>query len=123
MDDEKKLMNCVTYSLGELAAQWQRPQMRVLESHLRLVNVLTESLNELQQYQLIEHNRCFRPSVAKKVRKFRQKFSEIVLRPSYFFSSTLLVMSNPEKVLFLKSEQAIDVQSSENLLFIVAVEE
>jgi len=68
MDDEKKLMNCVTYSLGELAAQWQRPQMRVLESHLRLVNVLTESLNELQQYQLIEHNRCFRPSVAKKVR-------------------------------------------------------
>src|SRR5262245_60157512 len=70
MDDEKKLMNCVTYSLGELASRWQRPQMRVLESHLRLVNVLTESLNELYQYQLVER-KCFRPSVAKKVHFFR----------------------------------------------------
>lgn len=67
MDDEKRLMNCVTYSLGELATGWQRPQMRVLECHLRLVNVLTESLNELQRLQQ-DAKRCFRPSTAKKVR-------------------------------------------------------
>lgn len=64
MDDEKKLMNCVTYSLGEVSADWQRPQMRVLESHLRLVNVVTESLNELYQFQLTK--KLFRPSVTKK---------------------------------------------------------
>ncbi|RWS06693.1 hypothetical protein B4U79_02585 [Dinothrombium tinctorium] len=63
MDDEKKLMNCVTYSLGEVKSEWQRPQMRVLESHLRLVNVVTESINELYQIQL--QKRYFRPSTAK----------------------------------------------------------
>jgi len=62
MDDEKKLMNCITYSIGEVQTEWQRSQMRALESHLRLVNVLTESLNEISQYQA-HHN--FRPSNAK----------------------------------------------------------
>lgn len=64
MDDEKKLMNCVTYSLGEVKPDYQRTQMRVLESHLRLVNVVTESINELYQVQL--DKKFFRPSIAKK---------------------------------------------------------
>ncbi|KAI1291100.1 Inositol polyphosphate-4-phosphatase type I A [Halotydeus destructor] len=66
MDDEKKLMNCVTYSLGELVTQWQRPQMRVLESHLRLVNILTESINDLYQLTTLDPTRMFRASRAKK---------------------------------------------------------
>ncbi|RWS23982.1 hypothetical protein B4U80_00612 [Leptotrombidium deliense] len=56
-------MNCVTYSIGEVKSEWQRPQMRVLESHLRLVNVVTESINELYQIQL--QKKYFRPSTAK----------------------------------------------------------
>lgn len=35
MDDEKKLMNCITYSLGEVRQEYQKRQMQVLESHLR----------------------------------------------------------------------------------------
>jgi hypothetical protein len=62
MNDEKKLMNCITYSIGEVLTEWQRSQMRALESHLRLVNVLTESLNEISHYQM-QHS--FRPSTTK----------------------------------------------------------
>lgn len=69
MDDEKKLMNCVTYSLGEVKPDYQRTQMRVLESHLRLVNVVTESINELYQVQL--DKKFFRPSIAKKELHFQ----------------------------------------------------
>ena len=62
MNDEKSLMNCITYSIGEVKTEFQRNQMRALECHLRLVNVLTESLNRIAIYQ-IENN--FRPSTAK----------------------------------------------------------
>jgi len=62
MNDEKKLMNCITYSIGEVLTEWQRSQMRALESHLRLVNVLTESLNEISHYQM---QNSFRPSTTK----------------------------------------------------------
>ncbi|CAG2166554.1 unnamed protein product [Oppiella nova] len=62
MNDEKKLMNCITYSIGEVKTEFQRNQMRALECHLRLVNVLTESLNEISLYQTQHH---FRPSTAK----------------------------------------------------------
>lgn len=62
MNDEKKLMNCITYSIGEVKTEYQRNQMRALECHLRLVNVLTESLNQISQYQAVN---SFRPSTAK----------------------------------------------------------
>lgn len=52
MDDEKKLMNCITYSLGEVRQEYQRRQMQMLESHLRLVNLVTESINSLNQVQM-----------------------------------------------------------------------
>lgn len=71
MDDEKKLMNCVTYSLGEVASQWQRSQMRVLETHLRLVNVLTECMRDLDAAcQTADKSsfKYFRSSMAKKVK-------------------------------------------------------
>ena len=51
MDDEKKLMNCITYSLGEVKQEHQRRQMQMLETHLRLVNCITESINSLNQVQ------------------------------------------------------------------------
>ena len=62
MNDEKNLMNCITYSIGEVKTEFQRNQMRALECHLRLVNVLTESLNQISVYQT-DNN--FRPSTAK----------------------------------------------------------
>jgi hypothetical protein len=60
MEDEKRLMNCITYALGEVKPSYQRRQMQVLESHLRLVNLVTESINQLSQEQLAGH--CFRAS-------------------------------------------------------------
>ncbi|XP_054169230.1 type II inositol 3,4-bisphosphate 4-phosphatase-like [Oppia nitens] len=57
-----KLMTCLTYSMGEVKTEYQRNQMRALECHLRLVNILTESLNEISLYQS-QHS--FRPSTAK----------------------------------------------------------
>lgn len=63
MEDEKRLMNCITYALGEVKPAYQRRQMQVLESHLRLVNSVTESINQLSQEQLAGH--CFRSSMQK----------------------------------------------------------
>ena len=53
MEDEKLLMNCVTYSLGEVKSEYQRCQMRVLESHLRMVNLMTESLNNIHHHHMM----------------------------------------------------------------------
>lgn len=63
MDDEKKLMNCITYSLGEVRQEYQRRQMQMLESHLRLVNLVTESINSLNQVQM--GTKFFRQSTQK----------------------------------------------------------
>ena len=64
MDDEKKLMNCITYSLGEVKQEYQRRQMSMLESHLRLVNLVTECINSLNQIQT-STTKFFRQSTQK----------------------------------------------------------
>lgn len=89
MDEEKMLMNCITYSLGEVKPEYQRSQMKILESHLRLVNVLTESTNQLSQYQA-DHS--FRSSQLK-----HEQFLQFV--PINFHLQRCLVTNGFEKKL------------------------